>query len=217
MVTTPDELSNAAEETGRKLPNGDEIKILGEVLALLNELDAAARERLLYTASAYFGVSRRGDRPTALSVGGNVGSPAGTFSEDRSISAKDFVMQKQPKTDVERVACLAFYLTHYRDARFFKTLDISKLNTDAAQVKFANAAYAVANAEKAGLLAPAQRGQKQLSAVGEQFVLALPDRDAAKAALANLRKRRRAKKNDQGLTEKTDAEDTTAANGQQAD
>jgi hypothetical protein len=216
MSTIPDELSNANEQVTRKVANGDEIKILGEVLALLNELDAAARERLLHTASAYFGTSRRSDRTAAYSLGTDLGSSA-AFSEDRSISAKDFVMQKQPKTDVERVACLAFYLTHYRDARFFKTLDISKLNTDAAQVKFANAAYAVANAEKAGLLAPAQRGQKQLSAVGEQFVLALPDREAAKGALANLRKRRRAKKNDQGLTEKTNGEGAGQANGKQTD
>jgi hypothetical protein len=217
MSTTPDELPSENEQVARKTPNGDEIKILGQVLALLNELDAAARERLLHTASAYFGASRRSDRVAAYSSGGDMGSSAAAFSEDRSISAKDFVMQKQPKTDVERVACLAFYLTHYRDVRFFKTLDISKLNTDAAQVKFANAAYAVANAEKARLLAPAQRGQKQLSALGERFVLALPDREAAKAALANLRKRRRAKKNDQGLTGKTNGESSTQANGNQTD
>jgi restriction endonuclease Mrr len=216
MSTIPDQLPNANEQVTTKVANGDEIKVLGEVLALLNELDAAARERLLHTASAYFGISRRIDRAAAYTLGSDLGSPATTFSEDRSISAKDFVMQKQPKTDVERVACLAFYLTHYRDARFFKTLDISKLNTDAAQVKFTNAAYAVANAEKAGLLAPAQRGQKQLSAVGEQFVLALPDHEAAKAALANLRKRRRTRKNDQSL-EKTNGEGTTQANGKQTD
>jgi restriction endonuclease Mrr len=209
MATTPDELSVATEspETG----NAEEIKILAEVLSLLNHLDAAARERLLHTASAYFGVSRSRDRgPQMVELGS-----ATSFSEDRSMSAKDFVMQKQPRTDVERVACLAFYLTHYREVRFFKTLDISKLNTDAAQVKFANAAYAVANAEKAGLLAPAQRGQKQLSAVGEQFVMALPDREAAKAALANLRKRRRAKKSDQGQSDKAESEGTAQVDGEQ--
>jgi hypothetical protein len=217
MATTSDQLTNPAEVEASKATNGDEIKVLGEVLALLNGLDVAARERLLHTASAYFGISRRSDRPTSSPQRGDMGSPATSFSEDRSISAKDFVMQKQPRTDVERVACLAFYLTHYRGSRFFKTLDISKLNTDAAQVKFANPAYAVANAEKAGLLVPAQRGQKQLSGVGEQFVLALPDREAAKAALANLRKRRKAKKSDQGLTEKTNGEGATQANGRQTD
>lgn len=181
--------------------DGGEIKILGDLLVLLKGVDATARERLLQTASTYFAVApQKTNAVSASSAGASRGT---SFSEDRSISAKDFIMQKQPPTDVERVACLAFYLTHYRDVRFFKTLDISKLNTDAAQVKFSNPGYAVANAEKAGLLAPAQRGQKQLSAVGEQFVLALPDRDAAKAALANLRKRRKTKKNDQGLTEKT--------------
>jgi restriction endonuclease Mrr len=64
-----------------------------------------------------------------------------------------------------------------------------------------NATYALANAEKAGLLAPAQRGQKQLSAIGEQFVMALPNRDAAKAVLANFRKRRRSRKNIQQTPE----------------
>lgn len=212
MATAPDELSIATGSSETQ-GSGEEIRILAEVLSLLNHLDAAARQRLLHTASAYFGVSRSPDRGAA--AGGDLGSVAGSFSEDRSMSAKDFVMQKQPRTDVERVACLAFYLTHYRGVRFFKTLDISKVNTDAAQVKFTNAAYAVANAEKSGLLAPAQRGQKQLSAVGEQFVMALPDREAAKAALANLRKRRKTKKNDQGQTDKAELEGAAQVDGEQ--
>lgn len=54
---------------------------------------------------------------------------------------KEFMVQKRPRTDIERVACLGFYLTHYRDTPHFKTLDISKLNTEAAQPKFTNAAW----------------------------------------------------------------------------
>jgi len=100
-----------------------------------------------------------------------------TFSEDRSIKPKQFMFQKQPRTDVEKVACLAYYLTHYRDTPYFKTLDISKLNTEAAQVKFSNAAVAVENATRLRYLVPATKGNKQLSSLGEQFVLALPDRD----------------------------------------
>src|SRR5579859_7475269 len=34
----------------------------------------------------------------------------GHFSEDRSMSPKEFMLQKQPRTDVERVACLAYSL-----------------------------------------------------------------------------------------------------------
>jgi len=116
------------------------------------------------------------------------------FSEREQMSPKEFILEKEPKTDVERAACLAFYLTHYRDTPHFKTLDISKLNTEAAQRKFANAAYTLSNAARRGLVVTATRGQKQLSAIGEQFVQALPNRDAAKQVLARLSKPRRSRK-----------------------
>lgn len=116
-----------------------------------------------------------------------------SFSEDRSMSPKEFLFQKQPKTDIEKIACLAFYLTHYRDTPYFKTFDLSKLNTEAAQIKFSNPAVAVDNATKAGYLVPATQGQKQLSAVGELFVSSLPDRDLAKEAIKNIKPRRKSK------------------------
>jgi hypothetical protein len=103
-------------------------------------------------------------------------------------------MKKQPRSDVERIACLGYYLGHYRDQPHFKTLDISKLNTEAAQSKFSNAANAVNNATTYGYLVPASKGMKQLSAGGEMFVEALPDRDAAAAALANTRPKRGSKR-----------------------
>src|SRR6185312_8399188 len=98
--------------------------------------------------------------------------------------------EKAPVTDVERMACLAYYLTHYRDTPHFKTLDLSKLNTEAAQPKFANAANTTNNSVKRGYLVPSTKGQRQLSAAGERFVLALPDREAAKSAMMTVRPRR---------------------------
>jgi hypothetical protein len=118
------------------------------------------------------------------------GAPVGGFAGQEELPAKDFLFQKQPRTDIERVACLAYYLTHYRDTKHFKTIDLSKLNTEAAQLKFSNSAYAVTNAANAGFLAPAGKGFKQLSALGERYVEALPDRDAAKEVFAGLRSRR---------------------------
>ncbi len=106
------------------------------------------------------------------------------------MSAKEFLLEKGPRTDVERIACLAYYLTHYRSTPHFKTIDLSILNTEAAQPKFANAAYSANNAVKLGYLVASTKGQRQLSAIGERFVRALPDRDAAKEALTSLRKRR---------------------------
>lgn len=116
------------------------------------------------------------------------------FSENRVISPKEFLRDKSPLTDIERIGCLAYYLTHYREQPHFKTLDLSSLNTEATQPKMSNPTVAVDNATKAGLLVQAGKGSKQISAAGEIFVQALPDREAAKASIANMRLKRRNKK-----------------------
>jgi hypothetical protein len=83
--------------------------------------------------------------------------PTPRFGDRPEIPAKDFLFQKSPQTDIERVACLGFYLAHYRDTPHFKTIDISRLNTEAAQIKFSNGAFAVADATNAGLLTRQER------------------------------------------------------------
>ena len=90
---------------------------------------------------------------------------------------------------VDIAKLLRAYLTAL-DAHF-KTIDLSKLNTEAAQIKFSNTAFSVVNATNAGLLASAGKGAKQLSAMGERYVDALPDRTAAKEILSSMRIRRR--------------------------
>lgn len=119
---------------------------------------------------------------------------SGDFSADRTLSPKSFLLEKRPQSDVERVACLAYYITHYRDMPYFKTVDISKLNTEAAQQKLTNPSNSVHNAAKMGYLVSASKGQKQLSAAGELFVEALPAREKAKEAMAQARPRRGARR-----------------------
>ena len=175
------------------------------VSALQDLPDDTVRERVLLSVAAFLSIPLEGEsprfaRPTSYRDPLAVEVPRrpmrgseSPFSEDRTISPKDFLNQKQPRTEVERVACLAYYLTHYRDSPAFKTFDISKLNTEAAQPKFANASQAVENATKTHYLVPASKGNKQISAAGELFVQALPDRDAAKSAMATVKPRRKRK------------------------
>jgi len=171
-------------------------QVLQRIIEALRALEAEDRRRILQTVSTFFGddlpVFSHGTSQRVSSVQGSetITHAPLLFSDREDVSPKDFMMEKKPRTDVERVACLGFYLANYRDMPHFKTLEISKLNTEAAQIKFSNASVAVNNALQMGYLTHAGKGQKQLSAVGEQFVSLLPDRDAAKSALARLKQRR---------------------------
>lgn len=178
-----------------------EFEALQAIIAALRNLDQDARHRILESTAVFLGISAV--QPKAREVGSSPLSSASTtisnsarapFSEDISMSPKEFLMEKAPRTDVERIACLAYYLTHYRSMPHFKTLDISMLNTEAAQPKFSNTAYSTNNAVKLGYIVPSTKGQRQLSALGERFIQALPDRNAAKEVLLSMRRRNRSKR-----------------------
>lgn len=175
----------------------DESTILHKIIAELTPLSEDSRRRMIDTVCTFFGIAR--------SQGGHAGSgpglvPAATpptsfrFSESEAPSPKEFMREKAPRTDLERVACLGYYLTHYRSTAHFKTKDITDLNTEAAQRPFSNTAFSVANATNAGYLVPSVKGCKQLSATGEQFVQALPDREAAREMRERLKPRKAAKR-----------------------
>jgi hypothetical protein len=178
----------------------DEHQTKLSMIDALKEFGDDVKDEILKSVAAFYGLAFRQRNGTggirvetreAAPGSENAGAerdPVFTGHEDQP--PKQFLEEKQPTSDVERVACLAFYLAHYRNTPHFKTVDISKLNTEAAQFKFSNAAAAVNNAAFRGLLTTAGRGNKQISALGEQFVAALPDREAAKKVLARIRFRR---------------------------
>lgn len=175
-----------------------DLDALTNALKVLQPLSPDARTRVVGAISKFFGleavgsVRRVGNENDITSISDDLSDTPTSFSEDRTPSPKEFMFEKQPKSDVERIACLAYYLTHYREVRHFKTLDLSKLNTEAAQLKFSNAAYAAINATRQGYLVPApSKGKKQISAIGELYVQALPDRAAARAAIADAKPKRR--------------------------
>lgn len=174
----------------------EDFKALSTIVGVLKELDPEAQRRVLQSVQTFLGLptqdqvtSRdREPSPASRKVGGQ------GFSLDRTLSPKEFLRDKHPVTDIERVACLAYYLAYYRDTPHFKTIDISALNTESAQPKFSNPSVAVDNARAQGYLVPATKGNKQLSAAGEKFVELLPDREAAREALRTFRSRRSSKK-----------------------
>jgi hypothetical protein len=190
---TPTKARRAESESDTQTE--DQFHALEVVIKALQPLDAETRMRILHSVATFLGGTASPTSPESSSLlGEQVPTSYPSFSSDTSLSPKEFLLQKHPRTDVERVACLAYYLTHYRGTPQFKTLDLSKLNTEAAQPKFSNAANSVANAVKRRYLVPAAKGYRQISASGEKFVEALPDREAARQAMAPVRPRRRTKR-----------------------
>ena len=171
--------------------------VVHKVTQDLLPLDPYSRLRVYRTIGTFFGFEDSYPKVT-----GNVDSrvPANAsrepqFSSTVEPTPKEFLFQKRPNTNVERVACLAYYLTRFRNTPHFKNTDINKLNTEAAQIKLSNVSYTVNDAVKTGYLAIVAKGMKQLSAHGEEYVEALPDRNAAKEVKPRTPRRSRRKTN----------------------
>ena len=141
-----------------------DLDALTTIIGALKRMSRDEQMRTLQAVSVFLGLNTE---PTRAQVGIGMATqapkpthpsePGSSFSEDRGPSPKEFLRDKKPASDVERAACLAYYLTHHRDTPHFKTVDISALNTEAAQPKFSNASMAVDNATKAGLLVQATK------------------------------------------------------------
>jgi len=174
----------------------EELTALGAVLDALEPLEETKRLFVLRTAVDRLAI-KEAFAPGTFESGSDRGEAAQTRTARTEgvgrveATPKNFMKSKQPKTDVQRVACLADYLAQARETPQFKTLDLTKLNTEAAGAKFSNAAVAVNNATSAGLLAAAGGGKKQITALGEDVVKALPDQDKVKLALQNAKKPRK--------------------------
>ncbi|WP_155412956.1 hypothetical protein [Xanthomonas arboricola] len=182
-----------------------DVDALTSIISALKKLSPEEQQRTLLAVATFLDIkvgvdSHRRDTAWKDSPSTSPREVTAVYSEDRTISPKDFVRDKAPQSDIERVAVLAYYLSNYRDVPHFKTLDISTLNTEAAQPKFSNASVAVDNASKAGFIVQALKGSKQITAAGEHYVQLLPDREAARESIKHVRTRKKVKKQIQKKT-----------------
>src|SRR5712664_747450 len=93
-------------------------KALSTIIDILNGLDDASRIRVLKSISTFFHVPMedRGPSPITRNESSSLSTQYSrpSFSEDHTPTPKQFLFEKRPQTDVERIACLAYYLTHFR-------------------------------------------------------------------------------------------------------
>jgi hypothetical protein len=155
-----------------------ELAAMEKALTALEGLDQEGRERTVMWLASALGVRVGGAIPAAATpaAGVQVGSL------DAS-SPKQFLAAKKPRTAVERVTCLAFFMAHAREKPHFKTSDLSQLNLEAAGPPFSNISQAAKDAVKAYYLASAGKQNRQITPLGEAVVTALPDRERVKQAV----------------------------------
>src|SRR6266511_3165755 len=101
-----------------------------DVIHRLEDFDNEARRSVFRRALGFFELDiassatpirhPQSDRAPIQQESANGGAPH--FGDRAELPPKEFMFQKQPRTDIERIACLAYYLTHYRDSRQFETI-----------------------------------------------------------------------------------------------
>jgi hypothetical protein len=132
--------------------------------------------------------------------GGGAGAPAAAANLS-GLNPKQFIAQKKPKTQYERIACLGYFLHTARKVVEFGAEEMKAINKEAAQQPILNLPTILGDTtSKYGYLSAAGGGNKQMTVLGDAVVEALPDRDAVKAAVAEhrigkKRKKRATKKN----------------------
>lgn len=172
-----------------------ELDALNEVLSALSALaNDEDRRWVLDTAASRYGVSASGQEPQQRERKANSGEASGA-GDSAQRTPKEFLRLKAPTSDVQRVACLAYYLTHSRQTAEFKAADLSKLNTDAAGPGI-NMPRAVNNAtyQSKYLTTAGSGGRKQITSLGEDVVTSLPDQQAVREAELKAGKKKRKKR-----------------------
>ena len=180
-----------------------ELEALSVVLDALAQLEKEQQEFVYQTVGERLGLTARARQSASKrgSTGGSGGENDEAADSDADVTPKEFLRTRNPKTDAERVTCLAYYLTHHRGESRFKTKELTVLNTEAAQPRLTNISQTAKNATNQNkYLAQAGGGQKMITALGEDVVNALPDRDAVQTVLdksnrTKPRKKHVAKKN----------------------
>ncbi|WP_462252724.1 hypothetical protein [Ferruginibacter sp.] len=111
-------------------------------------------------------------------------------------SIKDFLVQKKPHDNAEKIACIVYFLEKVQGLDGVKNMDIIQGNKDGRQPSFSNASVFINHAiSRQHFLTSIGGSKKALSAKGEAIVNALPEREAVSKALAeHASKKKTAKK-----------------------
>jgi hypothetical protein len=174
----------------------NELTALAATLNALEPLGDEARRFVLRTA-----IDRLDVRDVSVASQTNSQDPfakakTGSNGVEAEKSPKEFLRAKKATSELQRLVCLASYLTDARKQLHFTTKDLTALNIEAAGGKLSNASATIRNGtSQSGFFASAGKGGlKQLTPLGEDVAKALPDQDRMKAVVEEHRVSKRKKR-----------------------
>jgi hypothetical protein len=173
------------------------------VVKALEPLAEADRQWVLQSAASRWSVTVLGPATSPGGISPNaVGGPnlraggAAAADVESAIAKQDaraFIRIKRPTTDVQRVACLGYFLAGTTRNPGFSSKDVTKAHTDSGGSKI-NMTRALDNATRsAKYLSNRGPKEKQLTTLGEDIVVALPDQQAVKEIESSAKGRGKAR------------------------
>lgn len=169
------------------------------VVDALESLTDADRQWVLQSAASRWALvvqasSGGAGNANAAFGGGNTSSGGPSSGEaEAAVSRNDirgFIRQKKPTTDVERVACLVYFLSKTTGQSGFNSQAIGSAHVESGGSAI-NMPRALDNAtRRSKYLSNRGAREKQLTPLGEDVVEALPNREAVAAIEADARQRK---------------------------
>jgi hypothetical protein len=155
-----------------------------QIYSLLDGLDPQDRHRVLNSVTELFGDTRKSpDAEDVRPPGGPAGPQHPPAGQHGKLTPQQYFVAKAPLNKGEMLAVAARYREEYHTAQSHTKDDFAKFFTDARQnFDRNNFQRDVTNAQlQAQLFTKGMpKGQYQLSYYGQQYVDALPDREAVK-------------------------------------
>jgi len=173
----------------KKQSRQSDIEALAKVVAAVELLEPPQQIWVLQTAASRFSLTTNQlQQPGAKSKSDEITAALG--SGDGEASPKEFLNAKNPRTQVQRIACLAYFLSKRRRTPRFNTRQLADLNSEAGWHGFSSPSVCVENASKAKLLSLAGGGNKQLTSLGKALVDALPNQEFVKEIMSATGRRK---------------------------
>lgn len=168
------------------------VTIKGIGLSFDQSVDKASANQIMSFVLTGSALPSQGGSAGGASAGNGM---AGQSANLAGLNPKQFIAQKKPKTQYERIACLGYFLHTVRQVTEFGAEEIKAINKEAAQQPISNLPNILGDtSSKYGFVSAAGGGTKQMTMLGDAVVEALPDREAVKAALAEHRPGKKRKK-----------------------